>query len=526
MGNLDNLLIIAILAVGFAIFFRSRGWSTALPLLGVGIIIGLVPFGPTAPAAPEAIAALVLAPLVFGEALNSSYIDIKKVKKPVFVLAVGLVAATTLAVGGVMVLVVATIPAAMAFALGAILAPTDAVAVANTARRANLPRRVVSILEGESLVNDGTGMTALRVALVAAVMGTVTVVEAGQILAQSVIIGIGVGAIAGFILILVLRHSNDVTGFGGLLLIAPFPIYFFTEELEGSAILAIVVAALMASHAGHSDPSYRGRLAVATVWHQITFILQSIAFLLLGIELPAALRQLEGDDLRLVPIAVVAVVLTLIATRFLVIIPLSRLSKGTANDPKDIRRGAFLISWAGARGPVSALAAFSIPLVATDGSAIPYRDFVIAVSLSVIAVTLALAPTLEWFAKRLPIDVDDPHSREQWLRTAMSKAALDALENAQTDAERDGEPLSGDVVRTLRHQVERQADPAADSTAAVAKLNQMTELGLAMAQAEQRELIRLRSEAGVPDAVIRPLIEEVDQRVANLRASELNPDND
>lgn len=523
VSSVDNLIWIAVVAVALSLLLRSRGIGTALPLLGCGIVIGLLPIGPTAPAAPEAIQALVLAPLVFGEALSSSYIDIKKVRRPVLALAILLVAATTLIVGGVVAALLVSIPAAMALALGAILAPTDAVAVANAARRANLPAKIVSVLEGESLVNDATGLTALRVAVVAAVAGSITIAEAGAVLAQSVAVGLAIGVVSGWVLVLMLRHSSDVVGFGGLLLIAPFPIYMLTEELGGSAILAIVTAALMASHASHSDPSYRGRLAVATVWRQITFILQSIAFLLLGIELPFAIGELPQAQVRLLPLTVLAVTLVLIVTRMGFVFGMFGVDRWVSTNPTGDWRSAAIVGWAGARGPVSALAAFSLPFVAESGAPIPYRDFVVATALCVIMVTLMISPTLGPLARVLAVGVVDTPSSQAWVRSALARAALAALESAETDADRDGEPLSAETVRTLRHQMEQRLHPDADNTAAVTRVRQLAEVGLAMAEAEQRELIRLRTEAGLPDAVVRPLMTDIDQRIAGLRAARKAP---
>ena len=154
-----TLAISGVVAVVIAAFLRQRGWSMSLPLIGAGFLLGIAPFGPNEVPDPEIILVAVLAPLVFGEALGSSYLDLRKVARPVFVLAIGLVIFSTFAVGFVGYWV-AALPIAVAMALGAVLAPTDAVSVGTIAKRASLPRRLVSILEGESLVNDGTGLTA------------------------------------------------------------------------------------------------------------------------------------------------------------------------------------------------------------------------------------------------------------------------------------------------------------------------------------------------------------------------------
>ena len=147
-----TLAICGVTAVVIAAFLRQLGWSISLPLIGAGLLLGLAPFGPNEVPDPEIILVAVLAPLVFGEALGSSYLDLRKVARPVLVLAIGLVIFSTLAVGAITYWV-AALPVAVAMALGAVLAPTDAVSVSNTAKRASLPKRLVSILEGESLVN-------------------------------------------------------------------------------------------------------------------------------------------------------------------------------------------------------------------------------------------------------------------------------------------------------------------------------------------------------------------------------------
>lgn len=517
MNALDNLVAISLLAVLLALFLRSRGVGIALPLLGFGLIIGLLPWGPRAPADPELIQALVLAPLVFGEALGSSYIDIKSVRKPVLWLAVGLVVVSTVLIGGLTLALVAGIPAAMALAVGAILAPTDAVAVAAAARRANLPRRVVTILEGESLLNDGTGLTALRVAVVAAVSGTITWWGAGGILLQSVVVGLLVGGVAGYLLVQVVRHSSDTVAYGGLLLVAPLPIYLLAEALDGSAILAIVVAALMASHASHADPSYRGRLQVATVWRQITLVLQAIAFLLLGLELPAIIESLSDDQTRLLWTVVPAVVIGLIVIRMGMVWAAVAISHLVAGGPSGRWRNATLIGWAGTRGPVSALAAFSLPLFTDAGESLPYRDFVIAVAFCAITITLALSTTIAPVSRLLKVEADDPVETTSRVRAAVSRAGLTALSSAADRADRDGEPIPPQILQALRITAEERVAAAESQIPATDNTTIARQLMLAMLTAEQEELQRLRLEEGVPDAVARPLMTDLDRRMALLR---------
>ena len=270
--SLLTLAVGATIAVGVAVLMRRIGWGIAIPLIAVGAVVGEIPIGPTAPPDPGFVLVVILAPLVFGEALGSSYLDLRRVSRPVLALAIGLVIATTVVIGSVAFLLVA-MPLAMALALGAVLAPTDAVAVSTVARRAGLPRRLVSILEGESLVNDGTGLTALKVALVAAAAGSVTLLEVTGFFIVAVTVGVVVGAIGGWLFALVLRRSNDLVPANALVLVAPFLLYAVAEEFEGSGILAVVVAGLVIAHVQNSDPGHTGRVQSVTVWRHITFLL-------------------------------------------------------------------------------------------------------------------------------------------------------------------------------------------------------------------------------------------------------------
>lgn len=353
----------ATIAVALAAFARQRGWGIAIPLIAAGAIVGWLPIGPSAPPDPEVILVIVLAPLVFGEALSSSYLDLRRVSRPVLVLAIGLVIATTLAIGFVGIWL-AAMPAAIAMALGAVLAPTDAVSVSAVARRAGLPRRLVSILEGESLVNDGTGLTALKVALVAAAAGSVTFLEVTGVFVVAVVAGVAVGALGGWILSWVLKRSRDLVASNALVLVAPFLIYYVAEELKGSGILAVVAAALVIAHSQHSDPGHTGRVQSATVWRHITFVLQALAFFLVGQEIPFVLARLDDNDLNLVLVFVPALVLTLILTRTVFVLAMVVTGRAVSHGPGDraYLRGSVILAWAGARGPISGLAAFSIPI--------------------------------------------------------------------------------------------------------------------------------------------------------------------
>jgi Na+/H+ antiporter len=505
----------AALAIGVAAITRQRGWGMAIPVLIFGAIIELLPIGIGAPTQPEIVLVAVLAPLVFGEALGSSYLDLRKFSRPILLLAVGLVIATTFAVGGVVLLVVA-MPVAMALALGAILAPTDAVAVSAVARRASLPRRLVSILEGESLVNDGTGLTALRVAVIAAVVGSITFAEVSWVFAASVIGGVAVGALGGWSLSWVVARSADVTAANALVIIAPFALYLGAEAIEGSGILAVVVAALWIAHAQTSDPSQRGRMQSAVVWRHITFMLQAVAFFLIGMEFAATMRSLVTADLMLVLVLIPLAVITLIATRALFIALMVSLPKVRGPKHHGQWREAAIVAWAGTRGPVSGMAAFSLPLVMRDGEALPYRDVVVATTMGVIVVTLLISLTIAPVARWLRIPPDDDAETLRRVHSALATAAFQQLTDAQEQADLAGHPLPSELVAHLRRDLEGRLDRFTPDTdpgdTAEISLAASIHTQLLIVQAEKAELLRIRDEEGLPDAIVRPLLAELDAR--------------
>lgn len=514
----------ALIAVGVAAFTRQRGWGMALPVLFAGVIVGFLPVGPSAPPDPEIVLAVILAPLVFGEALGSSYLDLRKVRKPVLTLAIGLVLATTLVIGGVLSLMVAA-PLALVFALGAVLAPTDAVAVSTVARRASLDRRLVSILEGESLVNDGTGLTLLRVAVIALVAGTVTVGEVAGALALSIIGGVAVGVVGGWIVTVISRRTTDVVASNGLIVIAPFVLYLAAEQIEGSGILAVVIAALWIAHGQSSDIGRAARLQSAQIWRQLTFLLQAMAFFLVGLELTDALQKLEPAEYSDVAIFTVVVIVVLIAIRFAFVFAMVGALKlrGTTRPGPGLARGAAVVAWAGARGPVSGLAAFSIPMVMADGTPVPHREAFLAITFLVILATLLLSQTLGPVARRLGATTGDDSELKNRVHLALVHAALERLDETAEQADLQGNPLPKEAVMKVRDDFELELDrmmsTAPETTDLVLQAQAIKMLYLTMLRAEEEELVRIRDEEGLPDPVFRALQAQIDIRREALRTA-------
>lgn len=515
----------ALIAVGVAAFARQRGWGMALPVVIIGAVIGALPIGPDAPPDAELILVLILAPLVFGEALSSSYLDLRRVSRPVLVLAVGLVLATTIVIGGAINLLVAA-PVVLAFALGAVLAPTDAVAVSAVAKRASLDRRLVSILEGESLVNDATGLTVLRVTIVVMLAGSVTATHVAGVFALAIIGGIAVGAVGGAVLSYLTSRMRDSVAANGLVIIAPFALYLVAEKLEGSGILAVVIAALWIAHAQSSRPERYARLEAVEVWRNLTFLLQAMAFFLVGLELSASYRALGSGELQAVLVLVPIVVLLLIAVRFAFVMPMFAISaffgRHRRGFVKRYMRGAVVISWAGARGPVSGLAALSIPLLMADGTPVPHRTEFMAIVFTVIVITLLLSQTLGPLARRLGATSADRRGVVERVNVTLLHAAQARLDELWEQADSHGTPLPNEAVQLVRDdlqvriaEAERSEMIAGESPDTVAAV--VRDLKIATIRAQQEELLRIRDAESLPDAIYREILAGLELRMKAAR---------
>ncbi|MEK9736360.1 MAG: cation:proton antiporter, partial [Candidatus Nanopelagicales bacterium] len=236
-------------------------------------------------------------------------------------------------------------------------------------------------------------LTLLRVALAVAAAGALTAQEVLTVLAQSVLGGVAVGAVVGIVLALVIRRGSDDLLANALILIAPFPAYLGAEAIGGSGILAVVTAALIITNTMLTDRDFRGRRASVAVWKQITFVLTALAFMLVGLELPATIEELPAEELRLLPVLVICVLLTLLVARMGFVLMMALITRGDVRRRIGMRE-AIVLAWAGTRGPVSGLAAFSLPLGVGVEALVDQTQLLQATTFIVITMTLLLSPSL------------------------------------------------------------------------------------------------------------------------------------
>ncbi|HUL98330.1 MAG TPA: Na+/H+ antiporter, partial [Mycobacterium sp.] len=423
-----SLLLVLVAAMLIAAVARHYHLSAPLVLVVAGLAIGLIPGVPTVELNPDLVLFVILPPLLWSAGLESSYIALRRHFRPIGLLAVGLPLATALAVGFVAYHTVPELTPAAALTLGAIVAPPDAVAALALGRRLGLPRQITTLLGGESLLNDATALTVYKVALAAAIgtaigwtqgLGTFALAAAG---------GAAVGLLFGAIVDLIRSRLDDPLMESGIGLVAPFVVYLVAEEIHSSGVLAVVVAALFLGQRS-TRASYATRLQDEAVWRALQLILESFAFLLIGLQLPGVVRAMRGMPASLVIWSSVAVFVTVLLVRIVWIyvftyVPWALFAGRREGDPKPPPAEVFVVAWAGMRGVVSLAAAFAVPMTTLSGGPFPGRPHIVFLTFVVVVGTLLLhGLTLPWMIRAFGVRSDDAHQDAMALAAAQDRAA-------------------------------------------------------------------------------------------------------
>jgi Na+/H+ antiporter len=436
-------LVLALLVLVALLTVAARRIGIPYPILMTlgGLALGLLPGLPRVDLAPDLVFLLFLPPLLFSAAFFTSPRDLATFARPIGMLAFGLVLATTLMVGVIVHTLAPAIPWAVAFLLGAVVSPPDAVAATSIAQRLGLPRRVVIILEGESLVNDATALVAYRLALVAAVSGTFSLGDAAISFVVVSVGGVVIGLIAGWVIVAVLGRVDDPPVEVLLSLLAPFGCWLPAEALGVSGVLSVVTAGIVLGRHISRITSSDTRVLASGVWQMVVFTLTGVVFILIGLQLPRILDTLSASRSfgELASWAVVVAV-TVILVRLAWVFPstyLPRLlsSRIREREVEPAPRNVLIVGWAGMRGVVSLAAALALPLTITKGGPpFPERDLVIFLTFSVILATLVgQGLTLPLLIRWLGVGDDgseaheELHAREAAVGAALSR--LDELAN-------------------------------------------------------------------------------------------------
>ena len=515
-----TLIALVLGSLGVTWVCRRHGLPAPLVLVVAGLLVSLVPGVVEVTFDPNVVMLLVLTPLLYSAGLQSSYVDIRANLRPIGLLAVGLVAFTTVVVGLVAWLVVPglTLPTALVF--GAIVAPPDAVSAVSVGRRLGLPRRVMTILGGESLVNDATALTLFRVFLAVVAGSGVSVLAGVGMFLLAAVGGIAVGLAVGWAVHRVRRRLDDPPIESALGLLVPFGTYLAAEGLHGSGVLAVVVAGI---YLGYRAPEsgYATRLQDQAVWQAVDTILESVVFALIGLQLTAVVRA-AGAGWSLLGCGLVVTAAVSLA-RPLWVFPATYLPRVLfrglrRHDPAPPWRVPAVISWSGMRGAVTLAAAFVIP------AAVPGREQLVFLAFFVTVATLLLhGLTLPAVIRRL--DVRETTSTagvlaEAQAQQAAARAGVARIDELTADEPEDS-PL-GHAAMKLRRLTQMRANSAweqlgrPESETGEAPSNAYRRLRREILTVSRAEFVARRDAGEIDDEVLRRVLRELDLEEAAL----------
>jgi len=437
-------IVLLLLALVAALTVLARRVAVPYPILMtigglvMSLVLSLLPGAPQVSLAPEIVFLLFLPPILFSAAYFTSPHELRANARPIGLLAVGLVLVTTLTVGFVVHSLVPAMGWAAALALGAIVSPPDAVSATAIAQRLGLPRRVVTILEGESLVNDATALVALRLAIAAAVFGTFSLPSATFGFVGVSIGGVACGLMVGWVVVQVVKRLNDPPVAVLVSLLAPFAAWIPAELLQVSGVLSVVTAGIVLGRAAPRVMSSDTRVLGSGAWQMVIFVLNGLVFILIGLQLPTILSELRANwTPAQLAILAVAVSLTVVVMRMLWVFPATYLPRMLIpglreRDPAPSWQIVVIIGWAGMRGVVSLAAALALPLTVREpaGAPFPARDLLQFLTFAVILVTLVgQGLTLPWLIRRLGVGDDGSEQHDEiHAREAANSAALERLD--------------------------------------------------------------------------------------------------
>jgi monovalent cation/hydrogen antiporter len=508
-------LVLGLLIAVAALVTIARHLEIAYPIFLVigGLILGLVPGVPRIQVDPELIFLVVLPPLLYIAAFYTPIQNLRANLGTISSLAIGLIIVSAGAVAAAAHALVPGITWAAAVALGAIVAPPDAIAATAVTRRLAVPRQIVTILEGESLLNDATALTIYSIALVVAAGGVFSPSEAIVRFTGAILGGVAIGVAVGWLIAHIRARIEDTPVEITISLLTPYAAFLPADRLDASGVIATVAAGLFLGHRGSRIMGADARLTGRAVWETITFLLNGFVFIVMGLEIPLLLRGALTLDqaIRLIGIGVAATVL-LVLVRAVWILATVFLPQ-RIHGRREALEYSLVLSWAGMRGVVSLAAVLALPLTEPAGQPFPAREALVIVTLTVIVLTLVgQGLTLPAVIRSLRLSTDSGlRAEEARARQHLVDAAMRRLDELYP-VWPGHRPLLDQLRETYRHRsehVERQRD-AAESGGEDQELIEHREIQRTIIDAEREVLLRLRAESEISDEVLRELERELD----------------
>ncbi|MFI6459482.1 Na+/H+ antiporter [Streptomyces sp. NPDC050528] len=520
---MDVMPLLLLVAGSAVVAAAARRTPVPAPLLlvAVGLVVSYVPGVPDYTLDPDVVLPLLLPPLLYTSATDSSYLDLRAQVRPVALLSVGYVLFATFVVGWAAYVIVPGLPLTAALVLGAVVAPPDAVAATAVARRVGLPSRITTILQGESLLNDATAITAYKVALAAAIGEGATWAGGIWEFLLAAVGGVGVGLLMMVPIHWLRTHLKEALLQNTLSLLIPFVAYGVAEQVHASGVLAVVVVALYLGHRAW-EVDFATRLQEEAVWKMVAFVLESAVFALIGLQLPVVLKGLgeyRGLDAAWYAIAVFLVV---VVARFVWVYPaafIPRLLSARIREREDSPtwKGAMTTAWAGMRGVVSLAIAFSIPLTVHGGDPFPQRNLILFLTFTTVIGTLVVQGlSLPPIIRLLKFPGRDQQAETLAEANAQAQASRVAEKRLEALLEDERNALPPPLADRLREVLERRRNAVWERLGATNPVTGETvddtyrRLSREMISAERSMFVRLRDGRYIDDEMLRTLLRRLD----------------
>ncbi len=438
MFHENILLILSLLFAVSMLYMLSKKIKISYPILLVlaGLVIGFVPSMPQVELDPEIVFLIFLPPLLYAAAWNTSWKDFWENRRPISLLSFGLVIFTSIAIAFLSNAIIPDFPLAYGFLLGGIISPPDAVAATSVLQDLRIPKRIVTILEGESLINDASSLIVFRFALAAILTGSFSIGEATGSFFMVAVLGIAVGIVLAFIIYWVHKLlPTDANTDTAITLISPYIMYLVAEQFHLSGVMAVVSGGLFLTFRSHKIFDYNTRMQTYAVWDVLTYLLNGLVFILIGLQLPTIVGELEAGTmasaiLYAVIISVVTILIRIIWVYPGAYIPRMLFPSIRNKEPRPSGKTVFLVAWSGMRGVVSLASALSIPLT-LNGAAFPHRSLLLFITFVVILITLVFQGlSLPWLIRTLKVEENTSEAEEELdlaIRLQMADAVVDYL---------------------------------------------------------------------------------------------------
>jgi CPA1 family monovalent cation:H+ antiporter len=515
-----EFVLLFLMGLVAALAALARRFHTPYPAVLVigGLAVSMLPNVPRISLNPDVVFLVLLPPLLFAAAFHTSWRDFRFNLVGILLLAFGLVGFTVAALALMCGWLLPGFDHGEGFVLGALVASTDAVAASAIARRVGLPKRIIDVLEGESLVNDATSLVALEFSVAMLVSNQIPTIGAGVLrLLYLAVAGVLIGLLAGWLIRWGQARLTDAPIEVTLTLLAPYLSYIAAESVHASGVLATVVCGLYLGHKRSQSLSIRARLESAAVWNTLDFVLNGLVFILIGLQLPhilAGIRNMRLSQLIfdgvLLAVVLIALRLTWVFVESWISHAIRRLIKRPETSPP--AKEIFIVGWTGMRGVIALAAAISRPEFLNGGAAFPQRNVLIFLTFCVILITLVVQGlSLPLLIRRLGMAATaGPDCEENEARRQMLSAAISHVRDLRVQQVQGEEEILADLLHHYQQRLEAANEAIKPDVPSAANYDRYRELSSQLRVIERSTILHLRDQNKINDEVLRILERELD----------------